>query len=110
MGLFGFLFGGKKNPTIWTLDVYIEHINGAVKDLHYSAEETKKYLKRLGEEIGATYGITGIQHAWRAASLTDDRIKLCAILKIEWDGLNGWVAADALPPRPPLIEADEGGP
>jgi hypothetical protein len=40
------------------------------------------------------------QHAWRAATLVEDRLKLCEILRIEWNGIHGWLAADANPPLP----------
>lgn len=100
MGLFGFLFGGKKNPTIWTLDAYIDHVCAAMGDPKCSTEETRKYLRRLGEEIGATYSVTGIHHAWRAATLVEDRMKLCEILTVEWNGISGWLAAEANQPLP----------
>ena len=92
MGLFGFLFGKSRHETIWTLDVYIETICNSLKDKTRNAEEQRRYLRKLGEEIGATYGITGIQHAWRAASLTKDPGPLQDILRVEWNGISGWKA------------------
>lgn len=91
MGWLDFITGRSRNPVIWTLDVYIENICRAMEDTSRSAEENRKYLRRLGEEIDATYGRHGVQHAWRAAKLSKNEV-LCDILQKEWIGLGGWKA------------------
>ena len=88
MGLFDLLFG--KKETIWTLDMYIEKICASMRGRKRSPEETGKKIRKWGEEIVITYGLVGIDHAWRAVSLSDDSEALCPIVRKEWSGIEGW--------------------
>jgi len=90
MGLFSYLFGKKKHETIWTLDSYIEAVCNSMKDETRNMEEKRRYMRKLGEEIGATYGDTGIKHAWRAVSRAEEHEKLRELLQAEWTGIKGW--------------------
>lgn len=88
MGLLDFLFG--KPETIWTLDVYIEAICTSVRGGNRNRQDTGEKIRKWGQEILETYGLVGIEHAWRAASLTSDREELFAILRREWSEFPGW--------------------
>ncbi|MHC5040702.1 MAG: hypothetical protein ACYTHM_25605 [Planctomycetota bacterium] len=90
MGIFDLFRGKTPKEEIWTLDFYIEKICSSRPDQAGNKEEMNKYLRRLGEEIASTYGITGIKHAWRAASVSGNREALCNVLGREWKGLAGW--------------------
>ncbi|MHC5038139.1 MAG: hypothetical protein ACYTHM_12555 [Planctomycetota bacterium] len=90
MGLFEFFFG--KSEAIWTLDVYIEAICSVFRDDHPNREEAGRKIRKWGEEILETYGLIGINHAWRAVILSSDREELSIIIRKEWKDIPGWNA------------------
>ena len=87
MGLFDFLFG--KHELIWTLDVYIEALTRAAGDRRNPQEIARK-VRTWGEEILDTYGLVGINHAWRAVTQSADSEDLVEVIRREWGGIPGW--------------------
>jgi|GEM_PF-3257183 len=90
MGFFQFFFG--KSEAIWTLDVYIEAICRSLGGDRPNREEVERNIRKWGEKILETYGLIGINHAWRAASLCNDREKLDGIIRKAWKDIPGWKA------------------
>ena len=87
MGLFSFLFG--KPETIWTLDAYIEALTGAAADPR-DPEVLARKVRAWGEEILDTYGLVGINHAWRAVTQSAKSEDLIEVIRREWGGIPGW--------------------
>jgi hypothetical protein len=88
MGLFDFFFG--KSEVIWTLDVYIEAICGAFRGDKPDRAEAGRRIRKWGEEILETYGLVGIDHAWRAVTLCSDNEELAVIVRNAWKDFPGW--------------------